>query len=328
MDRNIYILSSGRLMRKDNTLYFENEDGNKRPIPVEQTGSIHFFGSVDFNTSMLNLLSKYQISFHVYNYYGYYNGTFSPRKSKVSGHCVVQQSAHVLDTGKRLYLAKCFVSSAVHHMIRNLRKSNNQEVIAHMNTIQSLVSGIDDISDIPSLMGLEGSCRKVYYDALGQLLKNDMEFTERSRRPPLDPVNAMISFGNSLMYTTILSEFYKTVLDPTISFLHEPSTKRFSLCLDVSEIFKPLIIDPLILSMLNNRRIRLHHFESKEGAVLLNDEGRKKFLDAYEEKLKTTIKHRKLKRNVSYRYLVRLEAYKLIKHFIGDEIYKPIKAWW
>jgi CRISPR-associated endonuclease Cas1 len=328
MDRNIYILSSGRLKRKDNTLYFENEDGVKKPIPVEQTNSIHFFGSVDFNTSLLHLLSHYQICFHVYNYYGFYDGTFTPRKSKVSGHIVVQQSAHVLDTSKRLYLARCFVEAGIHHMIRNLRKNNHADLTSYVNTMESLASNIREASDIPSLMGIEGSSRKVYYEALGRLIRNGMTFEERNKQPPQDPVNAMISFGNSLMYTTILSEFYKTVLDPSVSFLHEPSRKRFSLCLDVAEIFKPLVIDPLVLSLLNNRRIKNEHFDSKDGAVYLNDEGRRKFLDAYEEKLNTTVKHRKLNRNVSYRYLIRLEAYKLIKHFIGDETYKPIKAWW
>lgn len=130
------------------------------------------------------------------------------------------------------------------------------------------------------------------------------------------------------MYTAIISEIYKTVLDPTVSFLHEPSTKRFSLSLDIAEIFKPLVVDSLILTLLNNRRLQEKHFEKKDGGVLLNEDGRKRFLEAFDEKMKTTIKHRKLKRNVSYRYLIRLEAYKLIKHFIGDETYKPFKAWW
>jgi len=194
--------------------------------------------------------------------------------------------------------------------------------------LDSLALNMHEASDIPALMGVEGSCRKVYYKAYGRLIKNGMVFEDRNKQPPLDPVNAMISFGNSLMYTTILSEIYKTVLDPSVSFLHEPSRKRFSLCLDIAEIFKPLIVDPLVLALLNNKRIKWEHFESKDGAVYLNDEGKRKYLDAYEEKLNTTIKHRRLKRNVSYRYLIRLEAYKLIKHFIGDEIYKPVKAWW
>jgi CRISP-associated protein Cas1 len=141
-------------------------------------------------------------------------------------------------------------------------------------------------------------------------------------------MNALLSFGNSLMYTAVLSEIYKTQLNPTISYLHEPSVKRFSLSLDIAEIFKPLIIDPLIFSLINNRRITPKQFTSENGICLLNDEGRKRFIESWEKKMQTSIKHRQLKRQVTYRYLIRLECYKLIKHLIGDEKYKPLKAWW
>jgi CRISPR-associated protein Cas1 len=80
-------------------------------------------------------------------------------------------------------------------------------------------------------MGAEGRMRKIYYEAFNVILKNGFEFQKREKRPPTDPINALISFGNSLMYTTVLGEIYKTQLDPTVSYLHEPSTKRFSLSL-------------------------------------------------------------------------------------------------
>ena len=327
MERDVFILTSGRLKRKNNTLYLEDKKGLEHPLPVEQTSNIHFFGQIDFNTSLLHLLSKHHICLHTYNYYGYYDGTYVPRSSKVSGHLLVQQCAHVLDSEKRLYLAKSFVSSGLYHMMRNLRKSgvDTKVYVDTLDSYKPLVEGAETVSE---LMGIEGKCRNVYYDSYKVLLKKDFSWTSRSKRPPQDPVNAMISFGNSLMYTTVLSEIYKTALDPTVSFLHEPSTKRFSLSLDLSEIFKPLLVDPIIFSLVNNRRISEAHFDFSDSAVYLNEEGRKRFLLAFDEKMKTTFKHRKLKRKVSYRYLIRLESYKLIKHLIGDEQYKPFKAWW
>jgi CRISPR-associated protein Cas1 len=327
MERDIFIFSSGSLKRKDNTLYFEDSDGDKRPIPVQQVNSIHLFGQVEFNTSLLHLLSLHQICFHVYNYYGYYDGSFCPRNPKVSGFTVVQQCAHVLDSEKRLYLAKSFVSAGIHHMLRNIRRNGDKQT-PHADTIASMAHQIVDARSIPELMGMEGQCRQVYYEAFSHLVKNGMEWKSRSKQPPKDPLNAMISFGNGLMYTAIISELYKTVLDPTVSFLHEPSTRRYSLSLDIAEIFKPLVVDSIIFTLLNNRRIQDKHFDIRDEAVLLNEEGRKRFVEAFSEKMMTTIKHRKLRRQVSYRYLVRLEAYKLIKHFIGDETYKPFKAWW
>lgn len=131
------------------------------------------------------------------------------------------------------------------------------------------------------------------------------------------------------MYRTVLGEIYKTPLNPTISYLHEPSTKRFSLSLDISEIFKPLIVDPIIFSLINRKQLTKKDFDYFEGEICyLNEEGKKKFITAWEEKLKESVKHRKLKRNTTYRYLIRLECYKLIKHVIGDSVYKPLEAWW
>ena len=177
-------------------------------------------------------------------------------------------------------------------------------------------------------MGAEGRARKKYYESYNAFLKNDFHFNKREKKPPNDPINALISFGNSMMYTTVLGEIYKTQLDPTISYLHEPSTKRFSLSLDLAEIFKPLIVDSVIFNMINKGMIKKSDFDIDEGICYLNENGRKKFIKEYENKLSTTVRHRTLNRNVSYRGLIRLECYKLIKMLLGDEDYKPLKAWW
>ena len=131
-----------------------------------------------------------------------------------------------------------------------------------------------------------------------------------------------------MMYTTVLGEIYKTQLDPTISYLHQPSTKRFSLSLDIAEIFKPLIVDSVIFSMVNKKMLTAKDFDIEHEICYLNEEGKKKFIREYENKLNTTISHRVLKRKVSYRYLIRLECYKLIKLMIEGQEYKPLKAWW
>ena len=116
---------------------------------------------------------------------------------------------------------------------------------------------LDYVRGYTNINGYRGSkSRKTYYKSFNQILKNGYSFDKREKRPPKDPINALMSFGNSIMYTNVLKEMYKTQLDPTISFLHEPSSKRFSLSLDIAEIFKPLIIDPIIFSLVNNRRLR------------------------------------------------------------------------
>lgn len=327
MDRDYYIFSNGALKRKDNTLYFITSENNKKPLPVEQIDKLHVYGEVDFNTKFLNYLTQFGIIVNIYNYYGYYSGSYYPRKKNVSGFLLVNQAMNYNYDDKRLYLAKCFIDSAAHHILRNLKR-HKEDVSEFINRIESERENIMRANNIPELMGAEGRMRKTYYESFNSILRNGFEIAKREKRPPTDPVNALISFGNSLMYTTVLGEIYKTQLDPTISFLHEPSTKRFSLSLDLAEIFKPLIIDPIILSLINNRIIAKNDFDIEEGICFLNDKGRRKFVAEYEKKLETTIKHRQLNRKVSYKMFIRLECYKLIKHFIDDEKYKPLKAWW
>lgn len=326
MQKTLYITSNGRLRRKDNTLYFETEI-EKKSIDIENIEQIHIFGEVDLNTKALNYISQYGIVLHFYNYYGFYSGSFLPRKKNVSGDVVVKQALHYLDTQKRLFLAYCFVESAVHHMARNLRE--RKEAQAFLNAIEDeWEKGRFNISSISELMGLEGRVRSIYYSSFNQFLPEDFYMEKREKRPPTNPINALISFGNSLIYSTVLTEIYHTQLDPSISFLHEPSEKRFSLSLDISEIFKPLIVDNVIFKLLNNHQLTLEHFDEDLNYCYLNQEGRKIFIKELQSKLETTVRHRHLGRNVSYKGYIRLECYKLIKHFIGDQVYSPLKAWW
>lgn len=327
MSKDYYIFSNGRLKRKENTIAFEDEQGNRKSLPIEEVERLHLFGEIDLNTKLLTYISQYATILNFYNYYGFYTGSYIPRKKNVSGILVVKQSSAYLNHDKRLYMAKCFIDSAVHHILRNLRnyKDKTEKII---NEIEIERSNVYRANEIDELMGAEGRIRRQYYNSFNKILKNSFNFEKREKRPPTDPVNALISFGNSLMYTAILGEVYQTQLDPTISYLHEPSTRRYSLTLDLSEIFKPLIVDPIIFYMINNRMINEDDFDINEGVCYLNDVGKKKFIREYEKKMMTTVRHRSLNRNVSYKSFIKLECYKIIKYLIEDEPYKPLKAWW
>ena len=319
----VYIFSSGKLKRKDNTLCFESQE-DKRFIPVEDVKEIYLFGEVDLNSRVLNFLSQKGVLLHLFNRYGFYSGSFLPRKKNVSGYLLVKQVQHYINGDGRLFLASSFVDGAVFHIKRNLKKRGIE-----IEEIEKLESRIFTVETVAELMQLEGKIREIYYSKFSKILKDDFfSFSKRVKRPPNNAVNALISYGNSLLYSAVLSEIYRTQLNPTISYLHEPSTSRYSLSLDISEIFKPLVVDSLIFSLVNRRALKKEDFDSTLNYTLLSESGKKKFVKAFDEKMKTTVRHRTLKRNVSYRYLIRLECYKLIKHLIGDDVYKPLKAWW
>ena len=156
----------------------------------------------------------------------------------------------------------------------------------------------------------------------------EINFEKRVKRPPDNMINSLISFCNSIVYTTVLSEIYHTQLTPLVSYLHEPSERRFSLSLDIAEIFKPLIADRLIFTVLNKNMINEDDFEKELNYVYIKDRARKVIIEEFDKRLETTIKHRTLGREVSYRYLIRLELYKLVKHLTGEKEYEGFRIWW
>lgn len=326
MARPYYIFTNGTIKRKENTVYIENEANEKKAIPIEDVESLHLFGEINLNSKFLNFLSQQNKPIHIYNYYGFYSGSFIPRNRNVSGELLVRQVQFYLDKENRLYLAQCFVEGALFHILRNLREYKDTEIF--QEKIKEEQEKAKNSTTINELMGAEGRARDAYYQSFNTILKGRFEIEKREKHPPLNPINAMISFVNSLVYTTVISQIYITQLNPTISYLHEPSEKRFSLSLDIAEIFKPLIGDPIIFKMVNNNIIKEDDFDKDLNYCYLKEEGRKKFLKEFDQKLQTTIKHRKLKRNVSYKTIIRYECYKLIKHLLSDEVYIPFKAWW
>ncbi|MEW6687214.1 MAG: type I-B CRISPR-associated endonuclease Cas1b [Candidatus Edwardsbacteria bacterium] len=330
MKRSIYIFSDGELKRKENTLYFETEEGRKY-IPVENTSEIMVFGEVSVNKRLLEFLTQVEIIMHFFNHYGYYVGSFYPREHMNSGYMILKQAEHYLDEGKRLNLANKFVSGAIENIkkVLNYYANRGKPLSEIIDKVDSISNGLDNCGDTSELMAIEGNIREQYYNAFDVILDNEhFIFEERTKRPPKNRINALISFGNSLVYTSILSEIYQTHLDPKIGFLHATNFRRFTLNLDVAEIFKPIIADRVIFTLVNKGIIKAQHFESRVNGIVLNEKGRELFIKEMDERMKTTFNYKKLGRNVSYRRLIRMELYKLEKHLMGEEEYKPFVTGW
>ena len=400
--KNYYVIANGRVKREANTLYIENEAGQKKPVPIEDVESLYLYGEVDINTKLLVFLSQKKIPLHVFNYFGFYAGSYYPREYLHSGYLLVHQVSHYGDADKRLFLARELVRGAAHSLLRNIayyekRKGGagderepageigtddgpvlsgvptdpdaeaavdaagaapalseslmlpEDETLEEeadpmvgavvwddaphpLGTLRDVIGGLSELigaqAEINAVRGIEGKMRERYYQAWRHILSEGWTFERRVRRPPDNEVNALISFGNSHLYTVCLGEIYRTQLTPTISYLHEPGARRFSLALDLSEIFKPLIVDRAIFRLINTGQLKESHFDRSLDGCFLNDPGKKLFLQALEERLATTIKHRRLGRSVSYRHLIRLECYKLIRHLTGVETYRAFRAWW
>ena len=330
MKQSLYIYNNGDLKRKDNTLQFTTYEGEKRDLPIERISDIYVMSEMTFNTPFINYISQYGIPMHFFNYYNFYTGSYYPRENLLAGQLLVKQVSHYTDYEKRIILAQKFIEAAADNIYRNLRYYNGRgkNVEIYMQQVDGLRGTIPKTSTIEELMGVEGNIRKQYYAAWSVIINQEIHFEKRVMHPPDNMINALISFVNTLIYTKVLSEIYHTQLNPTISYLHEPGVRRFSLSLDIAEVFKPLIGDRLIFSLLNRKQITEDSFTKELNFLHLKKDASKLIVSELEKRLKQSVMHKDLGRQVSYQYLLRLESYKLIKHLIGEKEYEGFRIWW
>lgn len=316
----------GELKRKDNSIVFRNEKIGNQYLPIQDTREIYCMNEVSFNTKFLDFISKAGITLHLFNYHSNYSGTFYPKEQLVSGDLTIKQSLCFIE--RRLDVAKSIVKGialniyeVLYHYYRHGKKDLKE-------LLDWLKSDVDkflamDIT-IEQVMFIEGQIWHRFYDSFKHFLPEDFILNKRVKRPPDNPINALISFGNTLLYTKTISSIYETHLNQTISFLHSPREGRFSLSLDLSEVFKPIIVFKTIFDLVGKKRLQVaKHFDKSLNYALLNEEGKKIFVQAFEERINETFMHPKLKRKVTYKHCLKLEGYKLIKFIVEKKEFRP-----
>ena len=318
-------MSMGELTRKDNSLCFR-KDGKNVYIPVENTKEIFCLNEVSINTKLLDFLAQNNIIIHFYNYYGGYSGTYYPRDHYLSGKLLVKQVLKY--ENDRMSVARAIVKGIglnVYEVLYHYYKHGKKEVKETTDWIKSdFIRLVEQSKDVKELMAYEGEVWMRFYADFMYFLPEDFVMNKRVKRPPDNPINALVSFGNTLLYTKTISAIYQTHLDQRISFLHEPSEGRFSLSLDLSEVFKPVIVFRTIFDLVNNHRLQVEkHFEKNVNYCILNEEGRKIFVKAFEERMESVFEHSRLKRKVTYRTALKLDCYKLIKNILEDKEFVP-----
>lgn len=320
-----YITSMGELTRKDNSLCFR-KDGKNVYIPVENTKEIYCLNEVSINTKLLDFLARNNIIVHFFNYYEGYSGTYYPKNQYNSGRLLVKQVNKF--ENNRLEVAKSIVKGIginIREVLYHYYKHGKKEVKTTIDWIkESFFDRVENSKNIKVLMCVEGELWEKFYREFKNFLPEDFVMNKRVKRPPDNPINALVSFGNSLLYTKTVSSIYRTHLDQRISYLHEPSEGRFSLSLDISEVFKPVLVYRTIFDLINNKKIQVSkHFDKKVNYCLLNEEGRNIFITAFEERMESVFVHERLKRKVSYRTAIKLDCYKLIKYIMEDKEFVP-----
>ena len=330
MNDNYHIFSDGRIERHNDTVRLVTGDDEKKYLPIENAEALFLHGQIDFNTRIISFLDDHGVAMHVFGWNDYYSGSIMPERGQTSGQTLVEQVRAYDDEAHRSKIAREIVDGSIHNMQANVTYYDNREydLGSNLDALDHRREEIQSVESVEEAMGVEASARRSYYAIFDQVLPDGFVFGGRTYNPPNNKVNSLISFGNSLVYANVVSAIRATALDPTISYLHEPGERRYSLALDLADLFKPVLTDRVVFRLLNRGQLSEADFDSEMNACLLTESGRETFSKEFEQTLDQTIDHPRLNRKVSYQYLLRVEAYKLKKHLLTGEAYESFRRWW
>ncbi|MDO4732497.1 MAG: type I-C CRISPR-associated endonuclease Cas1c [Bacillota bacterium] len=243
------------------------------------------------------------------------------------------------DPAASCLIARNFIFGKIHNcrwsLDRSIRDHGMRVNAEELQSAKGILAGYLPLclecENLEELRGLEGSAAMVYFAHLDELILNQKEdffFHKRSRRPPLDRVNAMLSFAYSLLAGDCASALESVGLDSYVGFLHRDRPGRQSLALDLMEELRCIMADRFVITLINNRVLRAEHFETREnGATLLRDDARKKFLSAWQERKKEVITHPYLKEKIPWGLVPYVQALLLARHLRGDLDGYPTFLW-
>ena len=327
INNEYHIINEGILSQSDYTILFENKN-KKVYIPIEATKILNIYSNIIINSNFFNLMNSKDIIVNLFDKHNRYIGKFIPNNTRKSCLLLLKQVEIYNDYNKRMNMAKDILSSEIYNLKSNLKYYNrryNHDIKEKIKLIEKAEKEINLIKEHEKLLLCEARIKGIYYSCFNEILQNEkFKFIKRSKRPPQDPINALISFGNTLLYNYIAKEIYKTKLDIRIAYLHSSNNRYESLNLDLADIFKPIIVDKIIFKLINKKIIndRLH-FENINGGVYLTGEGKNIVINEFYKKIKdiTTIGNNKM----SYEKIIRKEIYKLSNSIMNEEKYKAFK---
>jgi CRISPR-associated protein Cas1 len=267
------------------------------------------------------------------------NGRFLARVSgKTKGNVLLRKKQYLLseDEGKSVEIAASFLVAKIANARKVIERAlrdhsllvNTDQLTQASARLKVLMREIQAKRSLADLTGIEGSAAKIYFSVFDQLIlqqRDSFYFRERSRRPPLDNMNALLSFLYTILTNEAASALETVGLDPYVGFLHQDRPGRPSLALDLMEELRPVFVDRLALTLINRKQISGKGFEQKEsGGVLMDDETRKTVLTAWQERKKDVILHPYLKEKVAFGLIPHIQALLLARYLRGDlDAYPP-----
>ena len=328
MDHNYHLINEGILTKQDFNILFESENG-KKYIPVETTDSLYIYSNVIMSGNFFDFMNQVGLNVSFINKYGEKIGSFVPNNSRRNIKTELKQLRMYDSEKERLDMARRLEIASVSNIRANLRyyqrRKNATELEAAVKDMTDIITKLNEARDINHMMMLEAQARQKYYGCFNSILEGkQFYFDKRTRRPPQDPLNAMISFGNTLLYQRIANEINRTSLDIRIGIVHAAGNRPESLNLDLADLFKPILVDRTIFTLVNRKMINVNDFvEVENNGICLNNRAKKIFISEYENKLYQKVTFDGAER--TYDYLIKNEIQKLKKYIENGEKYKPYK---
>lgn len=337
MLNTVYLLTPDTYLSLDSeNLVIRMQDETERRLPLHNLEGVVAFGSRGASPALLGKCAEYGISVSFLSR----SGKFLFRSvGGVSGNVFLrrEQYRQADDMECSLKLARNFIVGKLFNsryvLERALRdhalRLDQEKLSSRSEYLAESVRSALSAPDTDSLRGIEGEAAQVYFSVFNDLIlqqNEEFEFTGRSRRPPLDRVNALLSFAYALSTSMCTSALECVGLDPYVGFMHTDRPGRCSLSLDLVEEFRAVMCDRFVLMLINKRIISPEHFENREdGAVLLNEEGRKLFFTQWQTRKKEQVTHPFLREKVEWGLLPYTQALLLARYLRGDiDEYPPL----
>lgn len=300
----------------------------KARLPLMKVERVVVHGNITLTGAVVRLLLERRIPVAFCSPFGRFEGALSPAESK-NGLLRQAQHAASRDPARCLAIARAIVVGKLQNQRTLLQRSNRKRdetsVAEAVQRIAETVAWLHQYevpADIPAaravLMGQEGVGAQAYFQALRLLLADEMGFTSRVRRPPTDPINAMLSYGYALLSYAAMSALQVVGFDPYTGFLHSAVYGRPALALDLMEEFRAPIVDSVVLRLVNTRAIRPRDFDQEGTGVRLTPAGRRIFLEAFEQRMNDEVQHPIFRYRASYRRSLELQARILVRYLQGE----------
>lgn len=324
----LYATTPGSFIRKrSGRLVLEDEGEETATRRLIDISHLAVFGNVTVGAAAVRACMDNDIPILWFSHGGWFSGYSIPHGGSWVARRQAQYSA-AADSAIALPYAVAFVRGKIKNQRTLLRRLGGDDVDATLDRLERLVGQARSSETVESLLGIEGTAARLYFQAFPLMLSSrgqDFDFESRNRRPPKDPINAMLSFAYALLLRDATVAVLSAGLDPQVGFLHKPRFGRPSLALDLAEEFRPLVADSTVLMAVNNGEVRDSHFISRAGAVAMTKKGRAALIKAYERRVAVKLKHPLFGYKTTYRRCMELQGRQLAAVIDRDlEAYSPL----